>query len=725
MALEDFESSFERQLDLTDRERVGVVIGSAAVSDCFVGFPYSLVAKIVSQQEVHRDNFIKTFTSLWKGSDEVSIKEIAHNRFWVRFVCDRYRQRVLDMEPWTFRQSMILLAAVAEEDCIHTMMLTHGTFWLQIHGVPGFYITVAVANVIGSTVGEILRVDNRDGQDCVGHFIRVRVRLDVRLPLMRRTPITFPEVGEKIIEFRYEYLPEYCFAYGCLGHPTQDCVKKHEALRGKLNPKDLAIFTSAFEGLEGVINLWRKSIGSSARRLFSQQHGSSHTERKNGGEWSGGHSWRASHNDSKEAMDTTSPFKLRQRHEAFPSSPGEVNSVVKSTPSALDQRGTSTVVPVAGIPSVLMDPSWIVQASVGPFGGDTNEVIAQTSDPCNFMPIIEKTAHKVTGRGRGRPRRVAEPIESGIQGVSAPYLKRKHLANHLGVDGSEHEVNGALGKRRLCDNMPTIQAEETSLEGSPRSQLQMGKLHTRLGVGGVRVGLQVDLLSSSPGHIDVRVTVNTSETFRVTGFYGHPDQTQRHHSWELLWNLGRVGLGPWLCCGDFNEVMECNEKSGSRLRRDVQMEDFKQAITDCCLFQFEFIGYPFTWSNKRKDTAHVEARLDRGFGNLALLQHWGNFMSHHLVAFSSDHHPILIASDGPQGDNARGPRGRRRFQFEEAWTTKFDCDEVVRQSWQSAVSPLSNIANCASNLSRWCARKGGQVPKKVKDLRLRLASLQS
>ncbi|XP_008227636.1 PREDICTED: uncharacterized protein LOC103327128 [Prunus mume] len=171
--------------------------------------------------------------------------------------------------------------------------------------------------------------------------------------------------------------------------------------------------------------------------------------------------------------------------------------------------------------------------------------------------------------------------------------------------------------------------------------------------------------------------------------------------------------------------MECNEKSGSRLRRDAQMEEFKQAITDCCLFQFEFTGYPFTWSNKRKDTTHMEARLDRRFGNLALLQHWGNFTSHHLVAFSSDHHPILIASDGPQGDNARGPRGRRRFQFEEAWIMEVDCDEVVRQSWQSAVSPLSNIANCASNLSRWYARKGGQVPKKVKELRLRLASLQS
>ncbi|CAB4263563.1 unnamed protein product [Prunus armeniaca] len=477
---------FERQLDLTDRERVGVVIGSAAVSDRFVGFPYSLVAKIVSQQEVHRDNFIKTFTSLWKGSDEVSIKEIAHNRFWVRFVCDRDRQRVLDMEPWTFRRSLILLAAVAEEDCIHTMTLTHGTFWLQIHGVPSFCMTVAVANAIGSTVGEVLRVDNRDGQDCIG-----------------RPPVTFPELGEKIIEFRYEYLPEYCFACGCLGHPTQDCVKKHEALRGKLNPEDLAIFTSAFEGLEGVINLWGKPIGSSARRLSSQQHGSSYTERKNGGEGSGGHSWRASRHDSEEAMDTaSSPFKLRQRREAFSSSPGiapttggrstdddgiggispsvagvidlvlvqNVNLGVKGTPSALDQRGTGTVAPVAGIPSVSMDPSRTVQASAAPVGGDTNAVIAQTSDPFNFMPIIEKTARKVTGRGRGRPRRVTEPSGSGIQGVSTPHLKRKHMADHMGVDGSEQEVNGALEKRRLCDNMPIIQAEETSLEGSPRSQ---------------------------------------------------------------------------------------------------------------------------------------------------------------------------------------------------------------------------------------------------------------
>ncbi|CAL9029307.1 unnamed protein product [Prunus brigantina] len=44
----DIEGSFGSRLVLTPREHVGVVIGSFDVSDSFVGFNYSLVAKGVS-----------------------------------------------------------------------------------------------------------------------------------------------------------------------------------------------------------------------------------------------------------------------------------------------------------------------------------------------------------------------------------------------------------------------------------------------------------------------------------------------------------------------------------------------------------------------------------------------------------------------------------------------------------------------------------------------------
>lgn len=46
----DIEGSFGSRLVLTPREHVGVVIGSSNVSDSFVGFIYSLVAKVLIDQ---------------------------------------------------------------------------------------------------------------------------------------------------------------------------------------------------------------------------------------------------------------------------------------------------------------------------------------------------------------------------------------------------------------------------------------------------------------------------------------------------------------------------------------------------------------------------------------------------------------------------------------------------------------------------------------------------
>ncbi|CAB4286870.1 unnamed protein product [Prunus armeniaca] len=44
------------------------------------------------------------------------------------------------------------------------------------------------------------------------------------------------------------------------------------------------------------------------------------------------------------------------------------------------------------------------------------------------------------------------------------------------------------------------------------------------------VGLQVVLLSSSSGHIDVSVTFPNSFVTWITGFYGHLNPSQRIHS---------------------------------------------------------------------------------------------------------------------------------------------------------------------------------------------------
>lgn len=189
----------------------------------------------------------------------------------------------------------------------------------------------------------------------------------------------------------------------------------------------------------------------------------------------------------------------------------------------------------------------------------------------------------------------------------------------------------------------------------------MGRLKRHLGVEGViyvprdgkagglcliwRDGLPVTFLLSSLGHIDARVGYENQLIYRLTNFYGHPKQSLRQLSWELLRNLSNVDHGPWLCCGDFNEVLSISEKTGDRLRPTAQIEEFRRAIEDVGLQEFEFWGYEFTWSNKRKNDENVNARLDRAFGNRSFHDLFGLHTSHYLTAYSSDHHPILISAD--------------------------------------------------------------------------------
>lgn len=72
--------------------------------------------------------------------------------------------------------------------------------------------------------------------------------------------------------------------------------------------------------------------------------------------------------------------------------------------------------------------------------------------------------------------------------------------------------------------------------------------------------------------------------------------------------------GPWIYCGDFNKILNINEKSRDRVRRVAQINEFRSAIEDAKLMDIDFLGYEFTWSNKRKGSKNgVSTRLSPRF----------------------------------------------------------------------------------------------------------------
>lgn len=62
--------------------------------------------------------------------------------------------------------------------------------------------------------------------------------------------------------------------------------------------------------------------------------------------------------------------------------------------------------------------------------------------------------------------------------------------------------------------------------------------------------------------------------WRLTRFYGNPVTGLWHLSWYLLCCLRDQSSFPWLCIGDFNQLIASSEKSRGARRSEWQMENF-------------------------------------------------------------------------------------------------------------------------------------------------------
>ncbi|KAK2647288.1 hypothetical protein Ddye_014777 [Dipteronia dyeriana] len=123
--------------------------------------------------------------------------------------------------------------------------------------------------------------------------------------------------------------------------------------------------------------------------------------------------------------------------------------------------------------------------------------------------------------------------------------------------------------------------------------------------------VNVSLLSFSRFHIDVRVSSWNERDWRFTGFYCNLDTGQHKHVWNLLQHLHGMAQLPWLCSGDFNEILSADEKVGGLPRSRLMIENFRVTLEYYGFDDLGFQGSRFTWSNKRAGGDLIQERLDR------------------------------------------------------------------------------------------------------------------
>ena len=123
----------------------------------------------------------------------------------------------------------------------------------------------------------------------------------------------------------------------------------------------------------------------------------------------------------------------------------------------------------------------------------------------------------------------------------------------------------------------------------------------------------------SPNHIDGIMNKGKEDEWRFTGFYGESETANHHLSWSCLRSLKRRNSIPWLCAGDFNEIIRSHEKVGGCQRPARQMEDFREVLDECGFRDLGFVGGKFTWCNGHPNGFTIWERLDRAVATIEWL----------------------------------------------------------------------------------------------------------
>ena len=234
--------------------------------------------------------------------------------------------------------------------------------------------------------------------------------------------------------------------------------------------------------------------------------------------------------------------------------------------------------------------------------------------------------------------------------------------------------------------------------------------------------LDVELKSYTRNHIDAIVTDSKlSLKWRMTGFYGNPDTNHRKESWNLLHFLNSQFQMPWVCLGDFNEILYASEKSGGPERSQQQMDGFRRVVNACGFHDLGFEGPEFTWCNRRTGDGRIQLRLDRVFASSEWRQHYSQARVIHVVDSTSDHCALILTDQQfPQRHK------QKRFHFEAVWIRHEKCREIVQETWRNQIGInsqtdlIGGLKECAETLTKWSRNDLGFYAKKIKEKRKHL-----
>uniref|UniRef100_A0A2N9EX83 Reverse transcriptase domain-containing protein n=1 Tax=Fagus sylvatica TaxID=28930 RepID=A0A2N9EX83_FAGSY len=609
-----------------------------------------LAAKFLTKRVVNLEAVMRTLKPLWRSVHGFTGRDMGSNRVLFLFTDTADMERVLANGPWSFDKYLILLKRLEDDRSFSDVVFDSCSFWVQIHDLPVRCMTSGVCGKIGKTLGQVEQVEEFHEGRGGGNFMRIsHDDRDCALWLNSRGHMT--SVHQEYGPWLRGEIPRFLRREGS-GHGAHARDFSFPEKRREESP-----VRCSEVAVQDKINMENPEISPSPKTVT-------------------------------EKVDFQA--KLQEIDRELGLDHGELNESLELLMQGDSQFKFPT--PQAGVLNFADTRAGLAKGE--PTGENIKKPIVDLCGP-------QGSNRKLTGSTWKRITRITNgPLNMAIQSGSP---KQKRSQNVL----LEEEVVRSLKKKKASGDSSAINEVEISAEDPLALFLSETKLdEKRLEVlrchwgfvgkfvvpsrgqsGGLalfwRREISVSISSYSHHHIDALMDYDGEPTWRFTGFYGSPTAAGKSVGWDLLRVLRSHHTLPWFCGGDFNELLQAEEKWGRVARPEHQMREFRRVVDDCGFVDLGFVGSPYTWWNKQTGTARVLERLDRCLATADWLLKFPNCRVTHLQAVFSDHQPLWVELHW-SGRNLRPCR--KRFRFEEMWTLHSGCEDTIKKAWESRQS---------------------------------------
>lgn len=195
-------------------------------------FELCLVGRFLTEKNLNVRVMKSKMADIWRPAMGINIKSLTTGLYLFQFYHKEDMQWMMNNGPWSFDNAILVTNTIPAGGDPTKVSLNEIEFWIQIYDLPSGFMTEAVGKQLGNFFGSFVIYDASNNTSIWREYMRLKIKVDVRLPLKRRKKICRRDRTECIVNCKYEKLGDFCFLCGMLSHTERFCKKRFEGGSG-------------------------------------------------------------------------------------------------------------------------------------------------------------------------------------------------------------------------------------------------------------------------------------------------------------------------------------------------------------------------------------------------------------------------------------------------------------------------------------------------------------